>query len=122
MSNKSRLQTNNSNLQSLIDKANALPNAGSGSGSVETCTVTITTDSITRYSVTKYVNGAFVTECEKGYGEPEITIDNVVKGSSLAVIWVYHMMSDAHATNCTNMGSFSADMDGIVVTFFEVTG
>lgn len=44
MSNKSRLQINNTNLQALISKANALPNAGSGSGggSLETCTVTIT--------------------------------------------------------------------------------
>lgn len=33
MSNKSRLQTNNTNLQALIDKANALPDAGSGGGS-----------------------------------------------------------------------------------------
>ena len=43
MSNKTRLQTNNTNLQALIDKANALPEAGSGTGggSVETCTVTI---------------------------------------------------------------------------------
>ena len=43
MSNKSRLQTNNTNLQALINKANALPDAGGGSGggSVEMCTVTI---------------------------------------------------------------------------------
>lgn len=32
MSNKTRLQTNNTNLQSLIDKANNLPDAGSGGG------------------------------------------------------------------------------------------
>ena len=32
MSNKTRLQTNNINLQDLIDKANNLPDAGSGSG------------------------------------------------------------------------------------------
>lgn len=31
MSNKQRLQTNNTNLQSLIDKANTLPDVGSGS-------------------------------------------------------------------------------------------
>ena len=50
MSNKSRLHTNNTNLQTLIDKANALPEAsgssgggsgGSGSGSIETCTLTV---------------------------------------------------------------------------------
>lgn len=44
MSNKSRLQTNNTNLQALIDKANALPDAGGSGGSVETCTVTVTSD------------------------------------------------------------------------------
>lgn len=46
MSNKTRLQTNNTNLQALIDKANSLPDAdsggGSGGGSVETCSLTIT--------------------------------------------------------------------------------
>ena len=35
MSNKIQLQTNNTNLQALIDKANALPDAGSGSGGHE---------------------------------------------------------------------------------------
>ena len=45
MSNKTRLQTNNTNLQELINKANALPDAGSGGGgSVETCTVTLSSD------------------------------------------------------------------------------
>jgi hypothetical protein len=43
MSNKLRLQTNNTNLQELINKANALPDAGGGSGggSVETCNLTV---------------------------------------------------------------------------------
>lgn len=43
MSNKTRLQTNNTNLQTLINKANSLPEAGGsgGGGSVEMCTVTI---------------------------------------------------------------------------------
>ena len=42
MSNKSRLQANNTNLQALIAKANTLPNAGGGGGSTETITITIT--------------------------------------------------------------------------------
>lgn len=43
MSNKTRLQTNNTNLQALIDKANALPEAGGGSGggSLDTCTLRV---------------------------------------------------------------------------------
>lgn len=47
MSNKIQLQTNNADLQSLIDRVNAakdiaasLPEAGGGGGSLETCTVT----------------------------------------------------------------------------------
>lgn len=38
----SKLTTNTADLQAILDKVNALPNAGSGGGSVETCTVTIT--------------------------------------------------------------------------------
>lgn len=43
MSNKSRLQANNTNLQALITKANNLPDAGGGTGggSIETCYVQI---------------------------------------------------------------------------------
>lgn len=41
MSNKTRLQTNNTNLQSLINKANALPDAGSGGGSATTATISV---------------------------------------------------------------------------------
>lgn len=39
MSNKTRLQTNNANLQALINKANALPDAGGSGGGI--CTITV---------------------------------------------------------------------------------
>jgi hypothetical protein len=43
MSNKTRLQTNNTNLQALINKANALPDAGSsGGGNAEIVIGTVT--------------------------------------------------------------------------------
>jgi hypothetical protein len=41
MSNKTRLQTNNNNLQSILNTVNSLPSGGSSGGSVETCTVSI---------------------------------------------------------------------------------
>lgn len=44
MSYKSDLQSNNTDLQSILDTINSLPEAGSGGGSVETCTVTITSN------------------------------------------------------------------------------
>lgn len=42
MSNKSRLQTNNENLQSLIDKANQLPDAGGGGAAGGACDFSVT--------------------------------------------------------------------------------
>lgn len=62
MSNKTQLQTNNTNLDALITRVNAakdtaasLPDAGNGSGSgnIETCTVTLTVPNITCY----YIDG-----------------------------------------------------------------
>jgi hypothetical protein len=53
MSNKTRLQTNNTNLQALIDKANALPDAGGSS--IETCEVVLHDDT---FSVTWYYTDA----------------------------------------------------------------
>lgn len=41
MANLERIQANNANLQECIDKANTLPDANGGGGSIETCTVTI---------------------------------------------------------------------------------
>lgn len=73
MSNKSRLQTNNTNLQALIDKANALPDAGSGGSggaSLETCTVTITIYDSMAYTgdiVGTTVNDAGVGELMQAY-------------------------------------------------------
>jgi hypothetical protein len=63
MSNKTQLQTNNTNLQSLIDRINAakdtaasLPEAGGG-GSLETCTVSLRLDGPTmKDSLVYYTN------------------------------------------------------------------
>ena len=56
MSNKTQLQTNNSALDALITRVNAakdtaasLPEAGSGGGSVETCTLELTTNTQLTY-------------------------------------------------------------------------
>ena len=56
MSNKTQLQTNNSALDALITRVNAakdtaasLPEAGSGGGSFETCTLELTTNTQLTY-------------------------------------------------------------------------
>jgi hypothetical protein len=95
MSNKSRLQTNNENLQSLIDKANQLPDAGGGGGGIETCTVIISftygdpTD--VWISGTQLIDGNISPFTFIDYGdEPEsfsspLTISNIVKNTLLII-------------------------------------
>ena len=96
MSNKLRLQTNNTNLQALIDKANALHDAGgSGGGRFETCTVTISftygdpTD--VWISGTQLVDGniqpfTFVDNSNnpQSFTSP-LTISNIVKNTLLTI-------------------------------------
>lgn len=49
----SQLETNTTDLQAILAQVNALPDAGSGGGGVETCTVTIsTTESSCKGTVT----------------------------------------------------------------------
>ena len=87
MSNKTRLQTNNENLQSLIDKANVLPDVG-GSENVETCTVTINIlDGRAQNCfccATRFINGSFTTHPNSLSTFPA-TITNVVCGSGLSL-------------------------------------
>lgn len=92
MSNKTRLQTNNTNLQALIDKANALPDAGSAS--VETCTVTIGNYSNCPLEIiATTIKDGIETPCvmlrdavrEESSSQP-YTISNVKCGSVITVI------------------------------------
>lgn len=90
----SQLDTNTTNLQSILETINALPEAGSGGGggSVETCTVTAIkegpgTSAFTEIIVTRYINGQFVastitdfTYTSSRVGS-EYTIGDVVCGS-----------------------------------------
>lgn len=93
---------------------------GSGGASVETCTVTITTTRAIRfYGVTKYVDGALVCEADYGYGEQELTIDNVVKGSCLTVICL-GAYADVNATNCTLKKYIISDIEESVTSFYMV--
>ncbi len=101
MSNKQTLQSHNTQLQGLIDKANALPDAGSGGSgggaSVETCTVTIQfTSSGDPANVTisgvQYIDGHISPLAIDDYDSNRTTgvtspyvIENVVKNSTLSI-------------------------------------
>ena len=57
-----KLQNNNTNLSNILDKVNGLPDAGSGSGSAETCAVVITNTNRTTCTI-KYTDAThtFIT-------------------------------------------------------------
>lgn len=97
MSNKSRLQANNINLQSLIDKANELPDAGSGE-SIETCTIEINhygqTEPLYSPSIISYTtlddSGNISASIMGSSGDSlheksPIVLSNVVCGSALSI-------------------------------------
>lgn len=109
MSNKTQLQTNNTALDGYIARINAakdvaasLPEAGSGGsggGSVETCTVTVTAmmNPLTKIAAMRYVDGVFeqVSGLIMMVGS---TIDNVVCGSLVTVICTSTEPSVSNAT------------------------
>lgn len=81
MSYLQTLQQHNASIQSLIDTANNLPEAGSGSDrSVETCTIHIScsTSDIKGYVYTKVIDGV-ISMVSSGYSTADATLDVVLK-------------------------------------------
>lgn len=124
MSNKSRLQTNNTNLQALIDKANNLPEAGSGGGSVETCTVTLNVaDSVGvnrsyRIVCMTYENGEYYDSGGMVFSkQPPTTFYNVPKFSLLTII--RGIGSTIHGVNISNMKNLYDDEHVVVLQVWD---
>lgn len=85
MTNKSRLQANNENLQSLIDKANQLPDAGGGGGSAETCYIEINCDAPARDACTATYTNSSMGQATKTFAIMEGTRIEVTKGTIIAL-------------------------------------
>jgi hypothetical protein len=99
MSNKTTIQSHNTRLQNLIDTANSLPDAGSGGGAVETCTVTIefldNLQAINTYDLgfTVYENDKIVTktvheattQIDSTNNKALFDLENVVCGSAIVI-------------------------------------
>lgn len=93
MSYLETLNSHNTQIQNLINKANSLPEAGSGGGgSIDTCTVIINCTAASsgwKYSCTAYENNQFVIKCSDfydGVSSSVITLTNVVCGSTITCI------------------------------------
>lgn len=90
MSYNTDLQTNNVNLQAILDTVNNLPEAGGSS--IETCTVTLLGASSSyrpyNYSYTAIdTNGNIDCFAVTVNSSTSVTLENVVKGSVVTVSW-----------------------------------
>lgn len=83
MGYKTELQSNNADLQTILNKVNALPEAGGGGGgSVETCTVTFRKGS----SMTEPGMGTGTVYYSDGNGAVKNTLFNIVNNTTITVI------------------------------------
>ena len=89
MSYNDTLKTNNADLQAILDAVNALPEAGSdsGSGSVETCNITVSSNIRGVCYVTTYDNGVVTYTSE----HTPATFENVIK-NSVAFVYLASML------------------------------
>lgn len=82
----SKLEQNTTALDEVLAMVNALPDAGSGGGGVETCSLTYSDEGLGVYGVyMSYVDGAYVPQVVGYPGMEETTYHNVVKNSIFAV-------------------------------------
>lgn len=120
MSNLSRLEAVSDALDTAISTANSLPEAGSGG--VETCTVSVESQSyMYRYCATISTNGTIDSVVDNAYGESSIVIENAVKGSVIAIVLGSPKPTGLIATNATVDDDYQIfDMDGRCVAFLHV--
>lgn len=106
MSNKSRLQTNNTNLQTLIDKANALPDAGSGGGSgVEGWSGIITPQMAFPVQLTvHYTDPSMNTQTKTINSDAKTTIEVAAN----TIVFIRGNMCNA-TSGCTKLGGGSGE-------------
>lgn len=101
MSNKTELQSNNIDLQGILDSINALPEAGSGA-SIETCTVNITTGLDMNFICWSSLNnGAITPNYQTGISANSTsTLQNVIKNSAITIS--YNDMGTSIASGGSN--------------------
>lgn len=123
MAYSDRLQTNNTNLQACINKANALPDAGSsgGSGSAETCTVNFINQA-GLYAVEYYYtaldeSGKILAVCESNTSSGNMTFTNVLCGSFMCCNCISYQTYDLICENSEEIPSGASS----TTSFFRIT-
>lgn len=106
----STLQTNNSSLEEIITQLNNMPDAGSsGGGSVETCTVNLSTSDgyISEYIYDHIVDGKINSTrvVTTDSSTVSVTLNDVVCGTFLFVRWTSNSISVQQQYGLENIGN-----------------
>lgn len=121
MSNLTRLQAVSSSLDTAINKAENLPDAGSGGGgaSVETCDVIVTPieGDIRSYAYTGLVNGELVTVHEDRLAYSTVTLTNVVVGTFFSCVCMNASVIGFEVSNGTGIQTLMFEMDMMGVLY-----
>lgn len=112
MSNKTQLQTNNTELTNLIT---ALQGKAVGGGSVETCTVTLQYTGSYSVATTRLIDNTIVSRDETFSGYT--TIDNYVKGALINLPSVSTMSENAELIKATSSLTVVAINGDSIITY-----
>ena len=103
MSNKTRLQTNNNNLDVCIAKANSLPNAGGGSVLTANVAFSFNEDVMSLmppFASVTFTNSSMIPETfEMSFGNNNVYEKTIVVGTIISIFFTYDMGYGDTTTN-----------------------
>lgn len=121
MNYKSELQANNEDIQALIEKANALPDAGSGGGSANEITGTLA-GAATSYGLDGNSGTNLMPVYEHMYMTLDITADTLLRaGSTIRLTIPASALGDAMPSEVARGTTFTS-INGIGVEGLSSTG
>lgn len=110
MSNLTRLQAVSSSLDTAIDKANNLPDAGGSGGGVGTCTITLTASGA-------YINELIYFDGENAVRETSLSTQSItITAAKNSILYVKRSAS----TTITNSQNITTVTAGSTEVFFAV--
>ena len=108
MTNQERIQSHNEQLAEIKEIAAGLPDAGSGGGAVETCTIKIINETVSKGGYVDelgytYINANGTIDAFYTWGQPnrqsEIILENVICGSYLKIAYMGYSYATANGEN-----------------------
>ena len=101
----SQLERNTTTMQTILATVNALPEAGSGGASIETCTVTVECNALANYRpyyISYMTNEDVPAKVITNNSSTSVTLQNVLCGSVITVSFYSTIGSPLFLGNTTN--------------------